>query len=85
MAALFVLFVEILIYYKEKKEEMEIFLSFVSFVKVFVLVMSILYILKIGYDIVKVATLKEGKVELGKYGLLYLGSAISYIMAIIFA
>lgn len=63
---------------------MEIFLSFVSFVKVFVLVMSILYILKIVYDIAKVATLQEGKVELGKYGLVYLGCAISYIMAIIF-
>ena len=62
---------------------MEIFLGFVSFIKIFILVMSILYLLKVCYDIVKVYTLQEGKVELGKYGLLYVGCAISYIIAII--
>ena len=63
---------------------MELFLSFVAFVKVFVLVMSILYILKVVYDIAKVYTLKEGKVEFGKYGLMYLACSISYIMTVIF-
>lgn len=43
--------------------------------------MSVLYCLKIGYDVIKVSTLQEGKVELGKNGLLYLGCAISYIIA----
>lgn len=62
---------------------MELFLSFIGFLKIFVLVMSILYILKVCYDIAKVATLQEGRVEMGKYGLLYLGCAISYIMAVI--
>lgn len=60
---------------------MDLFLDFIGFIKVFILVMSILYIIKIGYDIAKVYTLQEGKVELDKYGLLYLGSAISYIIS----
>ena len=60
---------------------MEIVLSFIIFVKIFVLSMSVLYCLKIGYDVIKVSTLQEGKVELGKNGLLYLGCAISYIIA----
>lgn len=46
--------------------------------------MSVLYCLKIGYDVIKVSTLQEGKVELGKNGLLYLGCAISYIIAYCF-
>ena len=62
---------------------MELFLAFISFVKVFILVMSILYIFKVAYDIIKVYTLKEGKVELGKYGLLYFGCAVSYIVSFI--
>lgn len=62
---------------------MELFLSFIGFLKIFVLVMSILYILKIVYEIAKVYTLEEGKVEMGKYGMVYLGCAISYIMAVI--
>ena len=62
---------------------MEIFLGFVSFLSVFILVLSCLYIFKVGYEIAKVYTLQEGKVELGKYGLLYLGCAISYIISFI--
>lgn len=54
-----------------------------SFALVFVFVMSVMYVLKVVYDIVKVMTLKEGKVELGKYGLLLLNMAISYIIAFI--
>lgn len=64
---------------------LEIFLGFITFVKSFILGMSILYILKIGFDIAKVYTLQEGKVDMGKYGLLYLFFAISYIFAIIFS
>ena len=63
---------------------LEIFLGFITFVKLFILGMSILYILKIVFDIAKVYTLQEGKVDMGKYGLLYLFVAISYIFAIIF-
>ncbi len=62
---------------------MEIFLGFIHFLQVFTLVMSILYLLKVGYDIAKVATLQEGKVELGKYGLLMIGMSVSYIIALI--
>jgi hypothetical protein len=62
---------------------MEIFLGFIHFLQIFTLVMSILYLLKIGYDIAKVATLQEGKVELGKYGLLMVGVSVSYIIALI--
>ena len=47
--------------------------------------MSILYCLRISYDIAKVLTLKEGKVELGKNGMLFLGCSISYIIAFIFS
>ena len=63
---------------------LDIFLGFITFVKLFILGMSILYILKIVFDIAKVYTLQEGKVDMGKYGLLYLLVAISYIFAIIF-
>ena len=63
---------------------MEIVLSFIIFLKIFILSMSVLYCLKIGYDVIKVSTLQEGKVELGKNGLLYLGCAISYIIAYCF-
>ena len=52
--------------------------------KVVVLVMAILDCLKIAYDVAKVYTLEEGKVELGKNGLLYLGCAVAYIMTCIF-
>ena len=45
---------------------------------------AILYCLKVAYDIAKVYTLKEGKVELGNNGLLYLGCAVAYIMTCIF-
>jgi len=62
---------------------MEIFLGFIHFLQIFMLVMSILYLLKVGYDIAKVATLQEGKVELGKYGLLMIGMSVSYIIALI--
>ena len=62
---------------------MEIFLSFIEFVRVFIFVMSVLYILKVGYDIVKVYTLQEGKVEFGKYGLLYLACSVSYVISVI--
>lgn len=62
---------------------MEIFLGFIRFLQIFTLVMSILYLLKVGYDIAKVATLQEGKVELGKYGLLMIGMSVSYIIALI--
>jgi hypothetical protein len=63
---------------------LDIFLGFITFVKLFILGMSILYILKIVFDIAKVYTLQEGKVDMGKYGLLYLLLAISYIFATIF-
>jgi len=62
---------------------MEMLITFILFVKVFVLIMAILYCLHTLYNIVKVITLKEGKVEFGKYGLLTLGSAISYIITCI--
>lgn len=63
---------------------MEIILELGLFLKVFALVMAILYCLKIAYDVAKVYTLEEGKVELGKNGLLYLGCAVAYIMTCIF-
>lgn len=63
---------------------MEIILGLGLFLKVFVLVIAILYCLKIAYDVAKVYTLEEGKVELGKNGLLYLGCAVAYIMTCIF-
>lgn len=62
---------------------MELLLCFIVFLKNFLLTMSILYLLKVGYEIAKVYTLREGKVELGKYGLIYVGCSISYIMSII--
>ena len=64
---------------------MDIVLSIGNFIKVFILAMSILYCLRISYDIAKVLTLKEGKVELGKNGMLFLGCSISYIIACIFS
>jgi len=63
---------------------MEILLSFIAFAKVFMLIMSVLYIVKVVYDIAKVYTLQEGKVETGKYGLFLLACSISYIIATIF-
>lgn len=63
---------------------MELILSIGLFVKVFLLVLSILYCFKIIYSIAKVYTLEEGKVELGKHGLLYLGVSIAYIITCIF-
>ena len=62
---------------------MELLLNFIDFSKVFALMMSILYVLKVIFEIAKVSTLKEGKVEFGKYGLLYLTCSISYIMTYI--
>lgn len=64
---------------------MEILLSVGIFIKVFVLMMSILYCLKIVYEILKVYTLQEGKVELGKNGLTYLACAIAYILTYLIA
>ena len=64
---------------------MEILLSVGIFIKVFVLMMSILYCLKIVYEILKVYTLQEGKVELGKNGLIYLACAIAYILTYLIA
>ena len=64
---------------------MEVFLSIGIFIKVFILMMSILYCLKVGYEILKVYTLQEGKVELGKNGLLYLGCAIAYVLTYLIA
>ena len=61
---------------------MELFLGFIAFLRIFLFVLSVLYLLKIAYDIAKVSTLKEGRVELGKYGLLYVGFSISYIISI---
>lgn len=56
----------------------------IRFVGIFGLMFSILYILKVVYDIAKVYSLKEGKVELGKNGLLYLGCSVAYIFTYIF-
>ena len=67
-----------------KQKTMEIILSIGLFIKVFILMVAILYCLKVAYDIVKVYTLEEGKVELGKNGLLYLGCDVAYIMTCIF-
>lgn len=67
-----------------KQKTMEIILSIGLFIKVFILMVAILYCLKVAYDIAKVYTLKEGKVELGKNGLLYLGCSVAYIMTCIF-
>jgi hypothetical protein len=55
----------------------------IDFLGVFALIYSILYILKVLYDSVKVYTLKEGKVELGKYGLIELGISVAYILTYI--
>lgn len=63
---------------------MEILISIGLFIKAFIFIMSLLYCLKVCYDIVKVLTLQEGKVELGQYGLLYLGLAVSYVITFIF-
>ena len=71
------------LYFNKREKIMEIFLGFIHFLQTFMLVMSILYLLKVGYDIAKVATLQEGKVELGKYGLLMIGMSVSYIIALI--
>ena len=60
-------------------------MSIGNFIKVFILAMSILYCLRISYDIAKVLTLKEGKVELGKNGMLFLGCSISVIIAFLFS
>ena len=56
----------------------------IHFIGIFGQIFSILYILKILYDVMKVYTLKEGKVELGEHGLIYLGCAIAYILTFIF-
>lgn len=63
---------------------MTLILSILGFLKVFILMLSILYCLKIVYDIVKVFTLKDGKVEMGKYGMLWLGGAVAWILTCIF-
>ena len=63
---------------------MEIILSLGLFIKVFILMVAILYCLKVAYDIAKDYTLEEGKVEEGKNGMLYLGCAVAYIMTCIF-
>lgn len=55
----------------------------VSFIGIFGLVFAILYIIKVIYNVMKVYTLREGQVQLGKNGLLYLSCAISYIFAYI--
>jgi hypothetical protein len=57
--------------------------SGIRFTGIFGLVFSILYVLRFVYDTVKVYTLKEGKVELGEHGLIYLGCAIAYILTFI--
>ena len=57
--------------------------AFISFIGIFLLMMSILYCIRMAYDVVKVLTLKEGKVMTGKYGMLYLGLSISYIISYI--
>ena len=49
-----------------KQKTMEIILSIGLFIKVFILMVAILYCLKVAYDIAKVYTLTEGKVELWK-------------------
>lgn len=63
---------------------MEVILSLVTFLKVFVLMVSILYCFKVAFDVIKVYTLEEGKVELGKNGLIYLCFSVAYIMTYIF-
>ena len=57
--------------------------AFISFMGVYLLIMSILYCIRIIYDVMKVLTLKEGKVTMGKFGMLYLGLSISYIVTYI--
>lgn len=52
-------------------------------ISVFGFVFSILYVLKVVYEIAKVYTLREGQVTLGKHGLLYLACAISFILTFI--
>lgn len=64
---------------------MEILLSIGLFIKVFAIFFAILYCLRAGYEVAKVWTLKEGKVELGKHGLFFLGGSIAYLLACIFA
>lgn len=70
-----------------RKNNMDYFIglldSAINFIGIFGLIFSILYILKVIYDIIKVYTLQEGKVELGKYGLIYLGCSVAYILTFI--
>lgn len=64
---------------------MEIVISAINFVKVFAIAMSVLYCLRVVYDIAKVITLRDGKVDMGKYGMFLLGCSVSYIIACIFS
>ena len=48
--------------------------------KVFVLILSILYIIKYVLNVVKVMRLEQGKVENTTVDLLLLGMSISYIL-----
>lgn len=59
------------------------FLSLIEFVSIFAFVLSWLYLFRTIFNIVKVYTLKEGKVNFGDNGLLYIGFSISYIIAYI--
>ena len=63
---------------------MDFIIPFISFIKVFILAMSVFYVIKVLYCVAKVFVFEEGKVEFGKYGLLYFLFALSYITALIF-
>lgn len=62
---------------------MGMFTSTIFFIKVFLFVLSMLYVIKVIMGIVNVYVQKEGKVEFGKNGLLYLGMSLSYIITFI--
>jgi hypothetical protein len=57
--------------------------EFLSSLKFFIFIFSILIILKHLYNVIKVFTLQTGKLETSKAELIVLGCAISYIITII--
>lgn len=57
-----------------------VLLDTLYFMLLFLFIFSCLYVLKIAFEIVIVYLSKSGKVDLGKYGFLFIGLAISYII-----
>lgn len=62
---------------------MTLLFGFIHFCSIFILIMSILCILKVIFEIVKVYTLQEGKVEMDGNEKLLIAASISYIISFI--